>query len=70
MWILGLKGLSKSSAVYQGKFRITVCIGIFFFNGNSKMLLPGFCKGRFFFQKSPKPIIIFKFKTKLVPTNL
>ena len=31
MWILGLKGLSKSSAVYQGKLRITVCIGIFFF---------------------------------------
>ena len=30
MWILGLKGLSKSSAVYQGKLRITVCIGIFF----------------------------------------
>ena len=54
MWILGLKGLSKSSAVYQGKFRITVCIGIFFFfNENSKMLLPGFCKGRFF-SKNPQ----------------
>ena len=52
MWILGLKGLSKSSAVYQGKLRITVCIGIFFYE-NSKMLLPGFCKGGFF-PKNPQ----------------
>ena len=53
MWILGLKGLSKSSAVYLGKLHITVCIGIFFFNENSKMLLPDFCKGRFFSKNPP-----------------